>query len=74
MKLYVVCGPPAGGKTRYGRDLAVRVGAVFLDNDIATEPVVQAGMEGESKHSGQGVARQCSTRGSWKLGVAFHIL
>ena len=30
MKLYVVCGPPAGGKTRYGRDLAVRVGAVEL--------------------------------------------
>ena len=45
MKLYVVCGPPAGGKTRYGRDLAVRVGAVFLDNDIAMEPVVEAGME-----------------------------
>ncbi len=45
MKLYVVCGPPAGGKTSYGRDLAVRVGAVFLDNDIATEPVVEAGME-----------------------------
>ena len=45
MKLYVVCGPPAGGKTRYGRDLAVRAGAVFLDNDIAMEPVVEAGME-----------------------------
>ena len=45
MKLYVVCGPPAGGKTCYGRQLAARLGAVLLDNDIATETVVQAGLE-----------------------------
>ena len=45
MKLYVVCGPPAGGKTHHGRQLAARVGAVLLDNDIVTEPVVQAGMQ-----------------------------
>ena len=44
-KLHLVCGPPACGKTVYGRELAAREGAVFLDNDIATEPVVQAGME-----------------------------
>lgn len=43
--LHVVCGPPACGKSVYARDLARREGAVLLDNDIATEPVVQAGME-----------------------------
>ena len=45
IKLYVVCGPPAGGKTRYGKELASRLGAVLVDSDVATEPVVQAGME-----------------------------
>ncbi len=45
MKLHVVCGPPACGKSIYGRELAAREGAVLLDNDVATEPVVQAGME-----------------------------
>ena len=45
MKLYVVCGPSAGGKTHHGRQLAARVGGVLLDNDIVTEPVVQAGMQ-----------------------------
>lgn len=44
VKLHVVCGLPASGKTVYGRELAVREGATFLDNDIATEPVVQAGL------------------------------
>ena len=43
-KLHVVCGPPAGGKTVYGRELATRLRAVFLDSDTATERVVQAGM------------------------------
>ena len=44
VKLYVVCGPPASGKTVYGRELAAREGAALPDNDIATEPVVQAGL------------------------------
>jgi predicted kinase len=44
-RLHVVCGPPAAGKTVYGRALAERERAVLLDIDIATEPVVQAGME-----------------------------
>lgn len=43
--LHIVCGPPACGKTIYARQLAEELGAVLLDNDIATEPVVQAGME-----------------------------
>ena len=45
IKLYVVCGPPAAGKTCHGKQLASRLGAVLVDSDIATEPVVQAGME-----------------------------
>jgi len=45
VKLHLVCGPPACGKSIYGRLLAEREGAVFLDNDIVSEPVVQAGME-----------------------------
>lgn len=44
-KLFVVCGPPACGKSVYGRELAARESAAFFDNDLATEPVVQAGME-----------------------------
>ncbi|HCQ32296.1 MAG TPA: hypothetical protein DIV54_02275 [Verrucomicrobiales bacterium] len=43
-RLYVVCGPPAGGKTRYGEKLALRVGAMVVDSDVTTEPVVEAGM------------------------------
>ena len=45
IKLHVVCGPPAGGKTCYAKKLASRLGALLIDSDIATEPVVQAGME-----------------------------
>lgn len=44
-RLHLVCGPPACGKTVYGQRLAERLGAVFLDSDVATEPVVQAGLE-----------------------------
>ena len=44
MKLHVVCGPPACGKTTYGRSLAVREGAAFFDSDTAAEPVVRAGL------------------------------
>ena len=39
-----VCGPPAGGKTVYGRSLARRIGAAFIDSDITTERMVQAGL------------------------------
>lgn len=44
-RLYVVCGPPASGKTEYGRALARRERAVFLDSDVAVEPVVEAGLQ-----------------------------
>jgi predicted kinase len=44
LPLYVVCGPPACGKSVYGRCLAERVGGAFIDSDTATEQVVQAGL------------------------------
>ena len=42
--LHVVCGPPAGGKTVYGKQLAANLMAAFFDSDTACEPVVQAGL------------------------------
>ena len=44
VRLHVVCGPPASGKSVYGQRLARELGGVYLDNDVATEPVVQAGL------------------------------
>ena len=41
---HVVCGAPASGKTRFGRILAERVGAVFLDSDEVGERLIRAGM------------------------------
>ena len=48
--LHIVGGPPASGKTRFGRELAARLGAVFLDIDTVTEPVVKAGLSLASKN------------------------
>jgi len=42
--LHIVGGPPASGKTRFGRELAARLGAAFLDIDTATEPIVKAAL------------------------------
>ena len=42
--LHIVGGPPASGKTRFGKELAARLGVVFLDIDTATEPLVKAGL------------------------------
>ena len=42
--LHIVGGPPASGKTRFGKELAARLGAVVLDIDTGTEPVVKAGL------------------------------
>lgn len=42
--LHIVGGPPASGKTRFGKELAARLGAAFLDIDTTTEPVVKAGL------------------------------
>lgn len=45
-ELHLVCGPPACGKTTFGRALATRLQAAFLDSDQVTERVVRAGLEG----------------------------
>ena len=42
--LHIIAGLPASGKTTYGRALAARLNAAFLDIDTATEPVVKAGL------------------------------
>ena len=38
---YIVCGSPAAGKTTYGKKLAEKTQAVFLDIDVATERLVK---------------------------------
>lgn len=38
-------GPPAAGKTTYGKKLAAEKAAAFLDIDTATELVVRAGLK-----------------------------
>jgi predicted kinase len=43
-RLHVVCGPPASGKSTYGRKLARRLGALFLDSDQVGERLVRAGL------------------------------
>jgi len=43
--LHIVMGPPAAGKTTYGKKLARKYGAAFLDIDTATELVVRAGLK-----------------------------
>lgn len=48
--LHIVGGPPASGKTRFGKELAARFGAAFLDIDTVTEPVVQAGLSLANKN------------------------
>ena len=42
--LYVVTGAPAAGKTTYGRQLAARHSAAFLDIDTSSEILVQAAL------------------------------
>ena len=43
-KVIVICGPPGAGKTTYGRKLAAKKNATFLDIDTVTEPMVRAGL------------------------------
>jgi predicted kinase len=40
-RAYIVCGSPGAGKTFYGKTLAERLGAVFLDIDVSTERLVR---------------------------------
>ena len=43
--LYIVCGRPGVGKTTYAAKLAGKQGAVVLDIDTVTEPMVRAGLK-----------------------------
>ncbi|MGY8694678.1 MAG: AAA family ATPase [Verrucomicrobiia bacterium] len=43
--LHIIAGLPASGKTTYGKTVAVRLSAAFLDIDTVTEPVVKAGLQ-----------------------------
>jgi predicted kinase len=44
-KAYIVCGSPGSGKSVYGRKLAGRLGAAFLDIDVSTERLVRLALE-----------------------------
>ena len=44
-RAYIVCGSPAAGKTVYGKKLAERTGAAFLDIDVSTERLVRLALE-----------------------------
>ncbi|VAX20737.1 hypothetical protein MNBD_IGNAVI01-1103 [hydrothermal vent metagenome] len=48
-KAFIICGSPASGKTTYGKELAKKQKAVFLDIDISTERLVQLALT-ESGH------------------------
>ena len=47
--LFIVCGAPGAGKTTYGRELARRKNAAFVDIDQATERLVRLALR-ESNH------------------------
>lgn len=36
-----LCGPPASGKSTFGKPLAQRLGAIFIDLDTATNPLLE---------------------------------
>ena len=44
-KAYIVCGSPGAGKTVYGKKLAERMGAAFLDIDVSTERMVRLALK-----------------------------
>ncbi|SNB44944.1 ATP-binding protein [Geobacter sp. DSM 9736] len=44
-RAYIVCGSPGAGKTVYGKKLAERLGAAFLDIDVSTEGLVRLALE-----------------------------
>jgi predicted kinase len=43
-RAYIVCGSPGAGKTFYGKTLAERLGAAFLDIDVSTERLVRVAL------------------------------
>ena len=40
--LHVICGLPAVGKTTFGKELAAKLGATFLDSDTSSDLLIQA--------------------------------
>ena len=42
---YIVCGSPGAGKTFYGKRLAERLNATFLDIDVSTERLVKLALD-----------------------------
>ena len=44
-RAYIICGSPGAGKTWYGKKLAERIGAAFLDIDVSTEQLVRVALE-----------------------------
>ena len=44
-QVIIVCGSPGSGKTTYGKRLAERTGAMFLDIDTATERLVRLSLK-----------------------------
>ena len=44
-KAFIVCGPPAAGKTTHGRKLAAQHNATLLDIDTVTETMVRASLQ-----------------------------
>lgn len=44
IRAYIVCGCPGSGKSHYGKRLAEKMHAVFLDIDVSTERMVQTAL------------------------------
>ncbi|HWI41140.1 MAG TPA: AAA family ATPase, partial [Verrucomicrobiae bacterium] len=44
-RAFIVCGTPAAGKTTYGKELARKEHAVFLDIDTSTERLVRLALQ-----------------------------
>lgn len=49
-QVFIVCGPPAAGKTTHGRKLAAQHNAVFLDIDTVTETMVRAALTASGRN------------------------
>ena len=43
--IYIVCGSPGSGKSTYGRKLAQKQAAAFLDIDTSTETLVKVALK-----------------------------
>lgn len=43
-KAFVICGNPGSGKTTYGKSLAKKRGAAYLDIDLVTERIIKVAL------------------------------